>query len=67
MSQGTSKSLLTPQEAAEYCKMSTSTLAKRRLAGLGPRYLKIGRSVRYDQVELEVFLDGCRRSSTSEP
>ena len=66
MSEGTFGTVLTPKEADEFCRTSSSTLAKRRLAGLPPRFLKIGRSVRYDKAELEKFLDTCRRRSTSE-
>jgi hypothetical protein len=58
--------LFTPCEAAEYCRISTSTLAKRRLAGLPPTFVKFGRSVRYERVELDRLRDSCRRRSTSE-
>jgi len=47
--------------------MSPSWLAKRRMAGLPPAYLKLGKSVIYDEEELDRFLAACRRQSTSEP
>lgn len=37
------------------------------MAGLPPAYLKLGKSVVYDEGELDRFLATCRRRSTSEP
>jgi len=37
------------------------------MAGLPPAYLKIGKAVLYDEIELNQFLAACRRQSTSEP
>jgi len=55
-------------EAAEYLGLSTSTLAKMRLRGDGPPYLKAGRRiVTYDARDLEAWLDTRRRLSTSDP
>jgi len=54
--------------AAEYLGLSTSTLAKMRLRGDGPVYMKVGRRVvLYDQSDLDAWLDGRKRRSTSEP
>jgi predicted DNA-binding transcriptional regulator AlpA len=54
-------------EAAGYLGLSTSTLAKMRLRGDGPPYLKAGRRiVIYDLHDLEEWLDARRRQSTSE-
>jgi excisionase family DNA binding protein len=47
---------LTPREAAEYLKSSTSTLAKRRLTGGGPDYVRLGRAIRYRQRDLDVWM-----------
>ena len=58
--------LFTPKEASDYCRISTSTLAKRRLTGLAPAFVKFGRSVRYERAELDRFTESCRRRSTSE-
>jgi len=55
------------RKAAEYIDMSTSWLAKRRMRGDPPAFLKIGRAVVYDQGELDAWLRSCRRQSTSEP
>ena len=52
--------------AAEYLRLSTSTLAKMRLRGDGPPFFKAGaRIVLYDLAELETWLAGRRRVSTS--
>jgi hypothetical protein len=40
--------LLHPKEAANILSVSTSWLAKSRLAGDGPRFVKIGRAVRLE-------------------
>jgi hypothetical protein len=39
--------LLTPRDAANFLRVSGSWLAKARMRGDGPPYLKIGRSIRY--------------------
>jgi excisionase family DNA binding protein len=57
---------LTPQEAAELLRTSTSTLAKRRLNGDGPKYCRIGRAIRYRKSDLEEWLGQSRVRSTSE-
>jgi predicted DNA-binding transcriptional regulator AlpA len=54
--------------AAEYLGMSLSTLAKMRLRGDGPIYMKAGpRVVLYDLADLDAWLDTRKRRSTSEP
>lgn len=57
--------LLTPAEAASWLGMSKSWLAKSRLNGEGPPYLKIGRAVRYRHDDLELWLSERHRRSTS--
>jgi predicted DNA-binding transcriptional regulator AlpA len=58
--------LLHPRDAADMLKVSMSWLAKARLSGTGPRYVKIGRSVRYPQASLREFIKSRMRGSTSE-
>ena len=62
--------LLSSKQAAEYLggkkSLSPKTLDKWRNTGDGPDYLKVGRSVRYDQAKLDEWLEGRRRRSTSE-
>jgi hypothetical protein len=42
-----SQALLTPAEAAKALKVSESWLAKARLHGEGPPFMRVGRSIRY--------------------
>jgi hypothetical protein len=58
--------LMTTRETAEYCRSSVSFLDKRRLAGRPPRYLKVGRHVRYDSRHVDEWLAACERRSTSQ-
>jgi predicted DNA-binding transcriptional regulator AlpA len=58
--------VLTPKEAAQRLKLSTSFLAKARMRGDGPPYILIGRAVRYSQSALLQWLKSCQRLSTSE-
>ncbi|QIG97188.1 helix-turn-helix transcriptional regulator [Bradyrhizobium sp. 6(2017)] len=55
---------LNPKEAAAYLKSSTSTLAKRRLSGSGPRFTRIGRAIRYRKSDLDEFMASSLRQST---
>lgn len=60
------ESLLSTEEAARRLGVSSSTLAKARLTGAGPRFVKIGASVRYRACDLDAFAADRVRSSTSE-
>ncbi len=60
------ENLLTPQQAARLLALSTSWLAKLRLSGDGPPFLKLGRCVRYRRDDLEKWLETKARSSTSD-
>jgi hypothetical protein len=55
-----------PKGAAEYINSSTSTLAKRRLYGGGPKFTRIGRAIRYAKSDLDAFMAANTVSSTSE-
>lgn len=60
--------LLRAPDAAAYLGLSGSTLAKMRLRGDGPVYAKAGhRIVVYDRADLDEWLAGRKRRSTSEP
>jgi len=56
--------VLNETEAAQYIRMSRSFLAQSRMDGprknrtKAPKYLKIGRSVRYLREDLDSWLDG---------
>lgn len=49
--------LLTPEEAADFLRMSAKTLAKWRCIRRGPNYVKIGRRVAYRPSDLASFAD----------
>ena len=57
--------LLTTKEAAAVLRVSPSWLAKARMTGDGPPYIKIGRSVRYRDCDVSQFTKGRLRLSTS--
>ena len=48
--------LLTPKEAAAYCRVSVSWLANLRMNGGGPSFIKIGKKVSYRQSNLDDWL-----------
>jgi Helix-turn-helix domain len=66
MSKAVIDDLLTTKEAASFLNVSSSWLAKARISGYGPRFIKIGRSVRYSLQGLEEFKRAHARGSTSE-
>ena len=53
-------------EAVEYLKFSASMLNKRRMAGDGPIYFKVGGRVVYARRDLDAWMAAYRRASTSE-
>jgi predicted DNA-binding transcriptional regulator AlpA len=53
-------------EAADFCGCSTSKLNKHRVTGDGPAFIKFGRLILYDILDLESWLAQCKRRSTSE-
>jgi len=63
---GPPERLLTPRDAAQMLQVSMSWLAKARLTGAGPRFVKIGRSVRYPESFIREYIKIRTRSSTSE-
>jgi predicted DNA-binding transcriptional regulator AlpA len=58
--------LLTCKEAAQFWRVSESFLAKARMTGDGPPFIKIGRSVRYSEATLLQWTRSQQRLSTSE-
>jgi Helix-turn-helix domain len=58
--------LLTPNEAAARLRVSMSWLAKARMRGDGPPYIKVGRSIRYTEAGLVQWTKSRQRLSTSE-
>jgi predicted DNA-binding transcriptional regulator AlpA len=57
--------LLLPEEAAKLLKLSLSWLAKARMHGDGPPYMKVGRSIRYSETALLQWMKSQRRRSTN--
>jgi hypothetical protein len=53
-------------DAAAYCGLAKSTFEKLRVTGGGAPFFKIGRTVVYDLNDLDTWLAGKRRSSTSD-
>jgi len=58
--------LLTPRETSAFLRVSESWLAKARMRGDGPPYVKIGRSIRYPEGTLLQWTKGHLHLSTSE-
>ena len=57
--------LLTAKEAASFLRLSASWLAKARMRGDGPAYVKVGRAIRYRENALLDWLKTHSRVSTS--
>jgi predicted DNA-binding transcriptional regulator AlpA len=58
--------LLHPTQVAKLLGVSLSWLAKSRLNGTGPRFIKIGRAVRYAMSAVREYILSRERNSTSE-
>ncbi len=58
--------LLTPKDAAKLLKLSVSWLAKARMRGDGPPYIKPRGVIRYSEVALLQWMKSRQRLSTSE-
>jgi predicted DNA-binding transcriptional regulator AlpA len=59
------ETLLRQREAASVLRLSERTLERLRVSGLGPRFIKIGRAVRYVQCDLSEWIASRTVSSTS--
>lgn len=58
--------ILTVAEAADYVRLGKPTLDRYRITGEGPRFAKMGRSVRYRRADLDAWLNARLVNSTSE-
>jgi predicted DNA-binding transcriptional regulator AlpA len=58
--------LLDQYAAAEMLRISVRTLERHRTTGTGPRFIRMGRLVRYRESDLEVWLAQLLFKSTSE-
>jgi hypothetical protein len=57
---------LTPRDAADRLRLSLSWLAKARMRGDGPPYVKFGHAVRYGEGALGCWMKSRLRLSTSQ-
>jgi len=51
---------------ARYAGLSPVTLRKWRMTGAGPRFVRLGRSVRYRKAAVDAFLEGREYTTTAE-
>lgn len=58
--------LISAEQAANILNISPSTLAKMRLSGVSPRFIKLGRRVAYRPSDLEAWIEAQSFQSTSE-
>jgi predicted DNA-binding transcriptional regulator AlpA len=58
--------LLSPEQLEAERIGSRSTLAKWRLSGFGPDYLKLGSRVVYRRRDVDAWLESRKRNSTSQ-
>jgi excisionase family DNA binding protein len=58
--------LLTTEQLAEWLGVSVGTVNRFRLRGDGPKYVKIGKTVRYRESDVEAYLAGRVTRSTSD-
>ena len=58
--------LISAEDAANILNISSSTLAKMRLSGASPLYVKLGRRVAYRPSDLEAWIESQSFNSTAE-
>jgi excisionase family DNA binding protein len=58
--------LFSQDEAARQLGLSVRSLERHRVAGTGPRFVKLGRLVRYREEDLTTWIEAGLRSSTSD-
>lgn len=59
--------LVTPDVLAKKLGKSKAALAQWRYLGLGPKFVKLGRNVRYRATDVDAWLDAQTRQCTGEP
>ena len=55
--------LLNEKQAASYLTRSVSSLRRDRKRNRGPRFIRIGKSIRYLRAELDKFILSCQATS----
>jgi predicted DNA-binding transcriptional regulator AlpA len=62
--------VLTPKQVADLLGVSTDSLARWRVLGTGPKFIKLGRSqanlIRYRRSEIDRYLTANEQKSTSD-
>lgn len=58
--------LLNESQAAGFLGLAEITLRKYRVTGDGPHFIKMGRSVRYRQEDIDAWVEARRVKSTSQ-
>ena len=58
--------VLNTAQTSEYIGLAVSTLEKARVAGTGPRFIRMGRAVRYRRADLDGWMAERVVGSTSE-
>jgi excisionase family DNA binding protein len=58
--------LLTTKEAADYFRIQPNTIEQWRVKGQGPKFVKIGRCIRYRPTDIKDYLDQMLVSSTTQ-
>jgi predicted DNA-binding transcriptional regulator AlpA len=58
--------LLSQREAATLLHLSERTLERFRVSGTGPKFIRLGRSIRYRLADIEAFIASRIVASTSE-
>lgn len=56
--------LLNTAQAAEYTGLAKQTLHQKRVSGGGPKFCKIGRSVRYRKEDLNTWIESFKTVSS---
>jgi predicted DNA-binding transcriptional regulator AlpA len=56
--------LATPSQVAEFLQLGTDRLSAMRSSGTGPRFVKIGRDVRYSWRDVDAFIAGNAQTIT---
>lgn len=60
------QTFLDSDQAADYLGLKRTTLEAWRCRGGGPRFIKLGRLVKYRRADLDSFIESRVRSNTSE-
>jgi excisionase family DNA binding protein len=66
MEKSIQSNLLTRKEAAQFLSLRKSTLDSWACKGNGPRFIKLGKAVRYRMSDLEAFIESNVRANTGE-